>query len=66
MVEIVSQAHPVEVVLHIGHLEFEVLEEVAVGRLSDLSQVWLILYEMFQTGERHEAFVEVCTPLPTL
>ena len=39
VIEIVSQSHPVEVVLHIGHLESEGLQEVSVRRLSDFSQL---------------------------
>ena len=39
VVEIVSEGHPVDVVLHVGHLESEGLEEVSVSWLSDLRQL---------------------------
>ena len=66
MVEVVSEDDPVDAVLDVGHLEPEHLLEVSIRRLSELSQVWLVLYEVHQAGESHETFVQVTAALPAL
>ena len=47
-------------------LKLQSFDHISICKLSQISQIWFILYEVHQTGHRHKTFVNVAVPLPTL